>query len=168
MHSKQERDRSPLGALVVILGLAIAASAAVASTVRAQVMRDVSRYSRIPKPILQMIEAGEAAFMSRNAAALGPTLSEDFSWWIVGEQGPSKAIQGRDATVALLDGFFKNAEWYGSRVYRLGMVGNILIQVEIDRVGSPNGPIEKTNLELYEFRDGKRWREWRFVPSSTP
>jgi hypothetical protein len=167
-QSKSRTARSPLGALALLLGLAGMVTAWSASAVRAQVMRDTSRYSKIPKEALRMIERGEAAFLARDAAALGPTLSQDYSWWIIGEQGATKAIAGRDATVTMLSGFFKNAEWHGSKVYRLGMVGNLLIQVEVDTVGSPNGPVEKTSLEIYEFRDGLRWREWRFTPAAKP
>ncbi len=165
-QSKNRKDRSPLGALALLLGFACAATAWSANAVRAQVVRDTSRYTRIPKNVIQMIERGEAAFLARDATALGPTLAQDYSWWIVGEQGPNKAIQGRDATVAMLSGFFKNAQWFESKVYRLGMVGNLLIQVEVDKVGSPNGPVEKTSLEIYEFKDGLRWREWRFTPAT--
>lgn len=167
-QSKGRTDRSPLGALALLLGLACMATAWSASAVRAQVMRDTSRYTKIPRESLRMIERGEAAFLARDAAALGPTLSPDYSWWIIGEQGATRAIHGRDATVAMLSGFFKNTEWYGSKVYRLGMVGNLLIQVEVDKVGSANGPVEKTSLEVYEFRNGLRWREWRFTPAAKP
>jgi limonene-1,2-epoxide hydrolase len=167
-QSKNRHDRSPLGALALLLGIACAATAWSANSVRSQVMRDNSRYTRIPKEALRMIERGEAAFLARDAAALGPTLSPDYSWWIVGEQGPNKAIQGRDATVAMLGGFFRNTQWFESKVYRLAMVGNLLIQVEVDKVGSPNGPVDKTSLEIYEFRDGLRWREWRFTPAEHP
>jgi limonene-1,2-epoxide hydrolase len=167
-QSKIRSDRSPLGALTLLLCLAGAATAWSASAVRSQVMRDNSRYTRIPREALQMIERGEAAFLARDAAALGPTLAPDYSWWIIGEQGPNKAIQGRDATVTMLSGFFKNAQWFESKVYRLGMVGNLLVQVEVDKVGSPNGPVDKTSLEIYEFRDGLRWREWRFTPAEKP
>lgn len=166
--SKSRLDRSPLGALLLVLGIAAAATAWAADGVRAQVVRDTSRYTRIPRAVLGMIEKGEAAFLARDAVALGPTLAPDYQWWIVGPQGPNKAIEGRDATVAMLGGFFRNVEWHGSKVYRLGMVGNLLVQVEVDTVGSPQGPVEKTSLEIYEFRDGLRWREWRFTPSAAP
>lgn len=166
-QGKYRRDLSPLGVLVLLLSLAGAATAWAASNVRAQVVRDTSRYTRIPKDVIAMIEKGEAAFLARDAQALGPTLSEDYSWWIIGEQGPNKMIQGREATTAMLAGFFKNTQWFESKVYRLGMVGNLLIQVEVDKVGSPNGPVEKTSLEVYEFRNGLRWREWRFTPAES-
>lgn len=167
-ESKNRRERSPLGALVLLLAMAGAATAWAATAVRSQVVRDTSRYTKIPRDVLRLIERGEAAFLARDAQALGPTLAQDYQWWIVGEQGPNKAIQGRDATVAMLGGFFKNAHWFESKVYRLGMVGNLLIQVEVDKVGSPNGPVEKTSLEVYEFKDGLRWREWRFTPTDKP
>ena len=167
-QSKIRSVSSPLGALALLLCLAGAATAWSAGKVRSQVMRDNSRYTRIPPEVMQMIERGEAAFLARDAAALGPTLAPDYSWWLVGAQGPNKAIQGRDATVSMLSGFFKNTQWFESKVYRLGMVGNLLIQVEIDKVGSPAGPVDKTSLEIYEFKDGLRWREWRFTPAERP
>jgi CO/xanthine dehydrogenase FAD-binding subunit len=166
--SKSRLDRSPLGALLLLLALAVAATAWAADSVRFQVIRDTTRYTRIPRSVITMIEKGEAAFLARDAAALGPTLAEDYQWWVIGPQGPNKAIEGRGATVAMLRGFFRNAQWFGSKVYRLGMVGNLLIQVEVDKVGSPQGPVEKTSVEIYEFRDGLRWREWRFTPDATP
>ncbi len=98
--------------------------------------------------------------------ALGATLAEDFSWWIVAPNGPNRAVQGRTETVKLLDGFFRNAQWYGSKVCRLGMVGNMLVHVEVEAVGAANGPVEKTSLEIYAFCNGRRWREWRFLPES--
>lgn len=167
-QNKTRRDLSPLGALVLLLGLASAATAWAASSVRAQVMRDNSRFTKIPKSKLAMIEKGEAAFLARDPAALAPTLAPDYQWWLIGPQGPNKAIEGRDATVKMLGGFFANAQWFESKVYRLGMVGNLLIQVEVDKIGSPAGPVEKTSLEIYEFRDGMRWREWRFTPADNP
>jgi hypothetical protein len=49
------------------------------------------------------------------------------------------------------------------------MVGNILIQVEVDKYDSKTeGKVEKTSLELYEFRNGQRFREWRFTPTASP
>ena len=44
----------------------------------------------------------------------------------------------------------------------------MLVQIEVDKVGSPAGPVEKTSLEVYEFRNGLRWREWRFIPGEKP
>jgi hypothetical protein len=65
---------------------------------------------------------------------------------------------------AALGQFFGYSQRFESKIYRLGMVGNLFVQVEADRVGSPNGPAEKVSLAVYEFRDGLRWRERRFTP----
>ena len=46
----------------------------------------------------------------------------------------------------------------GSEVHRLGMVGNTLVQVEIDTLNMGQGPVRQTSIHVYEFRDGKRWR----------
>lgn len=163
-EGKKRRNASPLGAWLLLLGLSGAAAVWAGSAVKSQVVRDTSRWTKIPRASLAMIERGEAAFLARDPAALGPTLAPDYQWWIIGPQGPNKAIEGRDRTVAMLGQFFSNSEWFESKVYRLGMVGNLLVQVEVDRVGSPDGPVEKVSLEVYEFRDGLRWREWRFTP----
>ena len=167
LEGKGRRNHSPLGAILLLLAFAGAAAAWAASSVRVQVETDTRRFTRIPAESLATIERGEAAFAARDPAALAPTLSPDFQWWVVGPQGPNKAIEGRDATVAMLGQFFGQTQWFGSKVYRLGMVGNLLVQVEVDRVGSPDGPVEKVALEIYEFRDGLRWREWRFTPDMT-
>ncbi len=161
---KDRGGHSPQGALVLLFAAAAVGAAWAAADVKSQVVADTSRYTRIAPAALKMIEQGEAAFLARDAQALGPTLADDYSWWVVTDKGPNMAIQGRDATVKLLDGFFSNAQWLDSKVYRLGMVGNMLVQVEVDTLGTPQAPVVKTSLEIYEFRDGKRWREWRFTP----
>jgi limonene-1,2-epoxide hydrolase len=167
----QRKDRgghSPQGALFALLAASVAAAAWAAADAKYQVVKDTSRYTRIAPAALEMIEQGETAFLKRDASALAPTLSEDYSYWLVTEQGPTKAMQGREGTIRMVSGFFANAQWFDSKVYRLGMVGNMLVQVEVDTVGSPQGPVTKTSLEIYEFRDGKRWREWRFSPTDSP
>ncbi len=165
---KDRGGHSPQGALVLIVLAGAAGALWAAADVKSQVVRDTRRYTRIAPEVLRMIEHGETAFLKRDPQALAPTLSEDYSWWVVGDKGPTMAMQGRDNTVRMLEGFFKNTQWFDSKVYRLAMVGNMLIQVEVDTVGSPSGPVTKTSLELYEFRDGKRWREWRFTPADSP
>ena len=108
---------------------------------------------------------GKAAFNDKNAEAIAPYLAEDYSWYQVTPEGPKEMIRGREPTVNLLKKFYQSDTWVTSDFERLGMVGNILVQVEEDTVLVAGKPVKKVTLNLYEFRDGKRWREWKFFPS---
>lgn len=158
-------------ALPAVYGVYALSSAAVAAdTVKSQVVKDTSKYSSIKPDVLAMIEKGEADFLAKDAQRLGDSVTEDFAWYRVMPDGPKLAVQGRENTVKLLSQFFTDTPaGYQSQVYRLAMVGNILVQVEVDKYDSKTeGKVEKTSLEIYEFRDGRRFREWRFTPTASP
>jgi len=121
-------------------------------------------YRNIPTDVLAVIEAGEAAFMDHDAEAAGDSLDEDFAWYRITDEGPQQMVKGRDETVELLRSFFGATNWSDSEVHRLGMLGNILVQVEIDVFESEDGPVTQRSLSVYEFKNGKRWREWKFYP----
>lgn len=123
-------------------------------------------YRTIPATYQRMIEDSEAAFLKRDVAAAGASLTEDFTWYRVTEQGPELMVKGRAATEERLKAFFASPAWTdtGSEVHRLGMVGNTLVQVEIDTLNMGQGPVRQTSLHVYEFKDGKRWREFAFYP----
>jgi hypothetical protein len=169
-QTKTERRLAVFAALISLPAV-YGAYAIAADTVKAQVVQDTSLYSKIKPDVLAMIEKGEADFMARDPKRLGESITEDFTWYRVMPDGPKLAVQGRENTVNMLAQFF-NADAPGgfeSQVYRLGMVGNILIQVEVDKYDSKTeGKVHKTSLELYEFRDGRRFREWRFTPTASP
>ena len=80
------------------------------------------------------------------------------------QQTTVNARVGREQTVQMLSMFFENTNWVDSKTYRLGMVDNILIQVEDDTYETQTGPSTVRTLNLYEFKDGKRWRNWKFFP----
>lgn len=104
--------------------------------------------------------------MNQDADGIGQHLTEDFAWYQVTEAGAQQAVKGRDATVELLSSFFGNNDWTESEVHRLGMLGNILVQVEVDTFMRDGAPVEMATLSVYEFRGGKRWREWKFYPTA--
>jgi len=124
-------------------------------------------YRQIPADYQQMIDASELAFMKRDVEAAGASLTDDFSWYRVTGEGPELMVRGREATMERLRTFFASPTWTtnDSEVHRLGMVGNILVQVEIDTLNLGQGPVRQTSLHIYEFRDGKRWREFAFYPA---
>lgn len=166
-----ERVLGAIAALVTIPALYGAYAFAAGANPRAQVVEDTSRYTKIPADVVAMIEKGEADFMARDSVKLGDSITEDFTWYRVGPEGPQLAVQGRENTIKLLQQFFTQdaPNGFESKVYRLGMVGNILIQVEVDKyVSKTEGPVEKTSVELYEFKDGRRFREWRLTPTASP
>lgn len=121
-------------------------------------------YQHIPADVIAMIEAAEVPFMNQDAEGIGEYLTEDFAWYQVKEDGAQQTVKGRDETVKLLGSFFGNNSWTESEVHRLGMLGNILVQVEVDTFMRDGVPVELETLSIYEFRGGKRWREWKFYP----
>lgn len=123
-------------------------------------------YREIPADVIAMVEAAEIAFMERDADGIREHLAEDFAWYQVNEEGAKQAVKGREETVQLLSSFFAGDSWTESEVHRLGMLGNILIQVEVDTFMRDGEPVELETLSVYEFRDGRRWREWKFYPAS--
>jgi len=143
----------------------VAAAAAGAFLAGAVAMAAVKvNYRTVPPEFLATIEKAEDAFNRKDPAAMGPYLADDYSWWQVTPTGAREAVRGREATMKLLESFYKSDVWVSSEFERLGMVGNILVQVEEDVVMEGGKPVTKVTLNLYEFRDGKRWREWKFFP----
>jgi ketosteroid isomerase-like protein len=148
--------------LGAVLGASLREAGAAASD--RQLVKNTARFSTLKKADADLIAVGETAFMNKDAKTAAESISEDFEWWIVGPDGPKQAVKGRETTMKLMAQFFDKAS-FDSKVYRLGLVGNILVQVEVDKVTRDGAPVETTSLELYEFRDGKRFREWRFQPT---
>ncbi|MGI9329589.1 MAG: hypothetical protein ACR2QB_02650 [Gammaproteobacteria bacterium] len=142
------------------------ATAALLGFMGGLVMAGGEDFTRIPPQMLALITQAEDAFLAQDAAAVGPYLAQDYSWYQVNDQGAKLMIQGRDNTVALLGGFFGNNDWRESDVHRLGMFDNILIQVELDHFGEGESARTIRSLNLYEFKNDMRWREWKFYPAA--
>ena len=125
------------------------------------------QYRSIPARYQKMIDDSELAFTKRDVAGSGAAMTEDFSWYTVKEDGPKEMVRGREATMARLKMFFDSPMWTtnDSEVHRLGMIGNTLVQVEIDSLQMNGKPVRQTSLHVYEFKDGKRWREFAFYPT---
>lgn len=123
-------------------------------------------YHEYPAEALERIEASERAFMDNDIDTLAKDLTEDFTWYKIDDEGPKEMVSGRQETLELLRVFFSDdGGWEGADVHRLGHLGNLFVQVEIDRFSTPEGPKTVRSLNIYEMKDGKRWREWKFYPS---
>jgi len=159
---------SPSALRPALAGFVAGALVATALTVVAeQTYTWGEQYRIIPARYQKMIDDSELAFMKRDVEASGAALTEDFSWYTVKEDGPKEMVRGREATMARLKMFFESPMWTtsDSEVHRLGMVGNTLVQVEIDTLNMNGKPVRQTSLHIYEFKDGKRWREFAFYPT---
>ena len=62
----------------------------------------------------------------------------------------------------------ENSRWAGAHVERLGHIGNIVVQVEYDRFNMDDGLQTIPSMAIFQFKDGKRWREWRLKPEADP
>jgi len=121
-------------------------------------------FQQVPPDFMAAVEATDGQFMNRNADAMGAIITEDFSGWSVTEEGPMVRVQGRAQMVQMLSMFFEKTNWVDSKTFMLGMVDNILIQVEDDTYETKTETSTVRTLNLYEFKDGKRWRNWKFFP----
>jgi hypothetical protein len=127
---------------------------------------DTVNYQQIPADMLAGIEATEAAFLAKDLDTVAKDLADDYSWYKIDAEGPQKMVDGKEATLELLNQFFTNdGGWADAEVHRLGYLGNIFVQVEVDHFNTPDGPKTVRSLNIYELKDGKRWREWKFYPS---
>jgi ketosteroid isomerase-like protein len=151
---------------LLLCGILIGSIAVAADTRTFEASDPGNKYTAVPQEALDVIAAGEAAFAKQDAVASGTFLTEDYSWYHITEDGPKQMISGREQTVELLKALFKDDSWQESEVHRLGMLDNILVQVEIDTLASETGTELRRSITIYEFKDGKRWREWKFYPSA--
>ena len=126
---------------------------------------DEPNYREIPPDVLARIEESDQAFMQKDLDTIAGHLAEDFSWYMIGADGPKQMVSGRANTLERLSAFFAgDSGWTDAEVYRLGGLGNIFVQVEVDHFDTPEGPKTVRTLTVYEMKGDKRWREWKFYP----
>lgn len=116
-------------------------------------------------PYEAVIESSERAFMLRDLEGSIAALDDDYVLYDVTEQGAVPRMQGKENVRRILGGFFADSEaWLDSEVDKWGLIDNLLVQVEYDTYQTDAGPRRVPTLVVFEHRDGKRWREWRFRP----
>jgi hypothetical protein len=128
--------------------------------------QDEINYHQIPDDMLAGIEVTEAAFLAKDLDKVAVDLADDYSWYKIDAEGPQKMVDGKEATLQLLTQFFANdGGWSDAEVHRLGYLGNMFVQIEVDHFNTPDGPKTVRSLNIYELKNGKRWREWKLYPS---
>ncbi len=116
-------------------------------------------------PYRAVIASSEAAFMQRDIEGAIANLDEDYVLYDIREDGAQARMRGKENVRAILGQFFElNKSWVDSEVERLTLIDNILVQVEYDSFQTPEGIKTVPTLVVFEHRNGKRWREWRFSP----
>jgi hypothetical protein len=74
-------------------------------------------------------------------------------------------VRGIERVREALGGTFDAGTWLGANVYKWGLTDNTLVQIEEDFFSTEDGGRRSIKtLVVFEHRDGKRWREWRFKP----
>ena len=117
-------------------------------------------------PYRNVISDSQAAFMKRDLEGAIAALDDDYVLYDIRDDGPSVRMRGRDNVRTLLGKFFENnTSWVDSEVERLALMDNILVQVEYDAFQTTDGVKTIPTLVVFEHRNGKRWREWRFSPT---
>jgi hypothetical protein len=124
-----------------------------------------SQFYEQDNPHVAMIKSSEAKFMANDIEGALVDLDADFTMYEVTEKGAEERVRGVEATRQALSMSFGTGKWLGASVYKWGLTNNTLAQIEEDHFQMEDGgeKIVKT-LVVFEFRDGKRWREWRFKP----
>jgi len=112
-----------------------------------------------------IIRESERAFMARDIEGAIRNLDENYVMYEISEAGPEERISGKENVRRTLGQFFdSNTSWVDSEVDKWGLLDNILVQVEYDSFETEDGLKTIPTLVVFEHRDGKRWREWRFRP----
>jgi len=117
-----------------------------------------SRYAPI-------IQSSEQAFMNREVEGSIANLDEDYVLYDIKEEGAVERLRGVEVVRKALGMMFQSDVWIESEVTRLALVDNTLVQIEHDTFKTEDGPKTVSTLVVFEHRNGKRWREWRFIPA---
>ena len=112
-----------------------------------------------------IIQTSQEAFLNKDVEGAIADLDEDFRYFEIGEDGPKESIRGKENVREALTIMFAADRWLGAEVDRWGLMDNIMVQVEKDTFRTDDGgTITVPTLVVFEHRNGKRWREWRFRP----
>lgn len=121
-----------------------------------------------PEAFAASMEASSAAFERKDMEATRSHLHADFATYeLHGEDSPKLLVRGRDKTIEVMNTFFAGdfgSSWQGADVERLGSIGNTMVQIEHDRYQAGEGTRTISTFVIIQYKDDKRWREWRLIP----
>lgn len=121
-----------------------------------------------PEAYEASMDASSAAFERKDMEATRSHMAEDFATYeLHGSESPKLLVAGRDKTIEVMNTFFAGdfgSSWDGAEVEKLGSIGNTMVQIEYDRYNLEGGQITIPTFVIIQYKDGKRWREWRLRP----
>jgi len=149
----------PLSAGIVALLLLVAgwASGAVSS--------DAEFFANSGSKYAEIIQSSEKAFAAHEVEGAIVSLDEDYVLYDMKEEGAVERLRGVENVRSALTMMFAADVWISSEVTRLALVDNTLVQIEHDTFKTDDGPKTVSTLVVFEHRNDKRWREWRFIPA---
>ena len=125
-----------------------------------------SRFYENENPYAEVIARSEEHFESLNVEGAILSLDDDFTMYEITDEGAEEMVRGIEQVRAALSGVFGSGTWLGANVYKWGLTNNTLVQIEEDFYSTEDGGTRSVkSLVVVEYRDGRRWREWRFKPA---
>ena len=117
-------------------------------------------------PYAEVIARSEEHFENMNVEGAILSLDDDFTMYEITNDGAEEMVRGIEQVRSALSGVFGSGTWLGANVYKWGLTDNTLVQIEEDFYRAEDGGTRAVkSLVVVEYRDGKRWREWRFKPA---
>ena len=117
-------------------------------------------------PYAEVIARSEEHFENMNVEGAILSLDDDFTMYEITDEGAEEMVRGIEQVRSALSGVFGSGTWLGANVYKWGLTDNTLVQIEEDFYRAEDGGTRAVkSLVVVEYRDGRRWREWRFKPA---
>lgn len=131
--------------------------------------RGFSKFYEADNRYAAVIEESEEYFSNMNIEGALESLDDEFTMYEITAEGAETRVQGIEQVRKAVGGVFGTGKWQGANVYKWGLTDNTLVQIEedffeTDDDGTNGGRRSIKTLVVFEHRDGKRWREWRFKP----
>ena len=125
-----------------------------------------SRFYEHDNSYAEVIARSEENFENLNVEGAILSLDDDFTMYEITEEGAEEMVRGIEQVRSALSGVFGSGTWLGANVYKWGLTDNTLVQIEEDFYRTEDGGTRAVkSLVVVQYRDGKRWREWRFKPA---
>lgn len=129
--------------------------------------RGFSKFYERDNRYVAIIEESEEFFNDRNIEGAIESLDNDFTMYEITADGAETRVEGIEQVRKAVGMSFGTAKWLGANVYKWGLTDNTLVQIEEDFFETEDGGKRSVKtLVVFEHRDGKRWREWRFKPKA--